>query len=242
MKRFPAVLSALLILARSGVYSQVPAERIAAAAAEPGSWLTYSGSYSAQRFSALKEITPANVAGLKPVWIYQVKEPGVVETSPLVVDGVMYVTEPPSTVTALDLHSGRPLWSWSPTLPPVVRAIGFGKVNRGVAILGDTVYVGTLDAHLVALDAKTGAVRWDVVVGDNAARLRDHLGARWPSTGKIVIGVSGGEAGIRGFLDAYDARTGERRLALLRPSPVPANRATKPGVAKAGRPAAVPPG
>jgi len=209
MKRFLPVLSAVMILAPSCLYAQVPYERIAAASAEPGSWLTYSGSYSAQRFSVLKEITPANVAALKPVWIYQVKEPGVVETSPLVADGVMYVTEPPSTVTALDLHSGRPLWSWSPTLPRNLRSIGFPRTNRGVALLGDSVYVGTLDAHLVALNARTGAVLWDVVVGDNALGYA-ITSAPLAIEGKIVIGISGGEAGIRGFLDAYDARTGER--------------------------------
>jgi alcohol dehydrogenase (cytochrome c) len=189
--------------------AQVPYERIAAAAGEPDSWLTYSGDYGARRFSPLDGITPANVAGLKPVWVHQIREPGLIETTPLVADGVMYLTEPPSTVTALDARTGRTLWSWSRALPAEVKAIGFPKVNRGAALLGDSVFVGTIDAHLVALDARTGVVRWDSVVADNALGYA-ITSAPLAVDGKIVIGVSGGEAGIRGFLDAYDARSGER--------------------------------
>ena len=198
-----------LLLWPVALEAQVPYQRIARAESEPANWLTYSGSYRSQRFSPLKQINADNVAGLRPTWVYQVREPGIVEATPLVVDGVMYLTEPPSTVTALDARSGRRLWSWSPSMPKDVLHIGGPAVNRGVAILDDTVFVGTLDAHLVALDSKSGAVRWDVVVADN--RL-----AYWISSaplaidGKIIIGVSGAEAGIRGFLDAYSARTGER--------------------------------
>src|SRR5262249_40149224 len=150
------------------------------------------------RFTALDQVTTKNVARLRVAWIYQVKQAGVVEVSPLVVDDVMYISEPPSTVTALDVRSGRPLWSWSPALPKDVKHIGFPAVNRGVAILDDTVYVGTLHAHLVALDAKSGAVRWDTVVADNKT---GHAITAAPLAldGKVIIGISGGEAGIRGF-------------------------------------------
>src|SRR6516225_9337155 len=207
----PARLLLSLVLAAipCRLCAQVPYDRIVAAYKEPGSWLTYSGNYAAHRFSPLRDLTPGNVAGLKPVWIYQIKEPGLIETTPLVADGVMYVTEPPSTVTALDVRSGRPLWSWSRPIPRTVRTIGFPKVNRGVALLGPSVYVGTLDAHLVALDAKTGVVRWDSLVADNAKGYA-ITSAPLAIDGKIIIGVSGGEAGIRGFLDAYDSRTGNR--------------------------------
>jgi alcohol dehydrogenase (cytochrome c) len=203
------IVAIAALLVPSTLRAQVPYERILRAESEPGSWLTYSGNYAAHRFSPLTEITPENVSGLKPAWAYQIKEAGVIETTPLVADGVMYVTEPPSTVTALDLHTGRPLWSWSRPVPRETRAIGFPRVNRGVALLDESVYVGTLDAHLVALDAKTGIVRWDVTVADNAT---GHSITSAPLTiaGKVVIGISGGEAGIRGFLDAYDAKTGER--------------------------------
>ena len=189
--------------------AQVPYSRIRDAAKEPGSWLTYSGGYHSQRFTTLKEINRKNVAGLRSTWVYQLRRPGTFEASPIVVDGIMYIVEPPSTVTALDARAGRALWSWSPTMPKDVKALGFPPTNRGVAILGDMVYVGTLDAHLVALDAKTGAVRWDVIVADNKTG-HSITCAPLALDGKIITGISGGEAGIRGFLDAYDPRTGER--------------------------------
>src|ERR1043166_755004 len=141
--------------------AQVSFDRIRKAASEPGSWLTYSGNFEAHRFSPLTHLTPANAAGLKTKWVYQTKNAGRFEATPLVFDGVMYITEPPTIVTALDLRTGRPLWSWERTLPKDLQTLGFGRVNRGVAALGDSVYVGTLDAHLVALDARSGAVRWD---------------------------------------------------------------------------------
>lgn len=199
---------AFLLIAAAGL-AQVSYDRIVKSAAEPGNWLTYSGNYSAHRFSPLSQLTPTNVAGLRPVWVYQVRERGGVETTPLVFDGVMYVTEPPTVVTALDLRTGRPLWTWERPLPKGLQTIGFGKVNRGVAALGDMVYVGTLDAHLIALDARSGAVRWDTEVADHKT---GHCITVAPLAidGKIVIGISGGEAGIRGFIDAYDAKTGQR--------------------------------
>jgi alcohol dehydrogenase (cytochrome c) len=199
----------LMAVIPSHLCAQVSYERIAATVQEPGSWLTYSGNYASHRFSPLSDITPSNVAGLKPVWVHQIKEPGLVETTPLVADGVMYVTEPPGTVAALDLRSGRPLWSWAPQLPRVLRTIGFPKVNRGAALLADSVFVGTINAHLVALDAKTGIVRFDRVVADNAQGYA-ITAAPLAIDGKIIMGVSGGEAGIRGFLDAYHFKTGDR--------------------------------
>ncbi|HKA19744.1 MAG TPA: PQQ-dependent dehydrogenase, methanol/ethanol family [Blastocatellia bacterium] len=188
---------------------QVPYKRILNAAAEPGNWLTYSGNFQAHRFSPLKEITPENVARLRPAWVYQIPARTRFESSPVVVDGIMYVTEPPTRVTALDLRTGRSLWSWQRQMPMLIRTIGFGPTNRGVAILDDSLYVGTLDCHLIALDTKSGAVRWDIKVGDNATG-HSITAAPLAIDGKIIIGISGGEAGIRGFLDAYDARTGKQ--------------------------------
>ena len=176
---------------------------------DPQNWLTYSGNYQAQRFSPLMQIDRQNVGQLNPAWVYQMKNAGVVETTPIVVNGLMYITEPPSTVTALDAHSGRPLWTYSPSIPADVIAIGSPPVNRGVAILDDTVYVGTLHTHLVALDAKSGVVRWDVIVDDNKKGYY-ITSAPLAIDGKILIGISGGETGIRGFVDAFDAKTGKR--------------------------------
>ncbi len=203
-------LIAIAVLLISGPLSaQVSYGRIVRAERDPTTWLTYSGTYSSHRFSSLSEITTENVAQLRPVWLYQVRNPGLVEATPLVFDGVMFITEPPSTVTALDVRSGRQLWSWSPRMPREVLHIGFPRVNRGVAVLDETVFVGTLDAHLVALDAKSGAVRWDVVVADNKTGHAITV-APLALDGKIIVGISGGEAGIRGFLDAYDSKTGRR--------------------------------
>jgi alcohol dehydrogenase (cytochrome c) len=204
-----AVLALLPAAVPPPVRAQVPYERIRGAAGEPGSWLTYSGGYAGHRFSALAEITPANASRLRPVWVYQAGETGSVQTTPLVADGVMYVTEARSRVTALDLRTGRPLWRFEPALPKDLKVIGFGHSNRGVALLDGTVYVGTLDAHLVALDAASGAVRWDVTVAHNALGYAISA-APLAIDGKVVVGVSGGEAGIRGFLDAYDAKTGRQ--------------------------------
>lgn len=201
-------IAAFLLIAAASP-AQVSYDRLRKSASEPGSWLTYSGNYEAHRFSSLTELTPTNVHGLKPIWIYQAHDRGSVESTPLVFDGVMYVTEPPTVVTALDLRTGRALWRWERALPNDLQTIGFGRVNRGVAVLGDMVYVGTLDAHIVALDAKSGAVRWDAEVGDYKAGYSITV-APLAIDGKIVTGISGGEAGIRGFIDAYDAKTGKR--------------------------------
>ncbi len=187
--------------------AQVPYQRLLRAASEPQNWLTFAGDYKSQRYSALDQINRQTVSRLKVAWAYQVK-PGVVETSPIVADGVMYVTEPPSTVTALDVRSGRPVWSYTPAIPPDVIIIGSPPVNRGVAILDDTVYLGTVHGHLVALDARSGAVRWDITVQDNKSGYYLTL-APLALDGKVIVGVSGAETGIRGFVDAYDAKSGK---------------------------------
>lgn len=207
MKR---LLMAAAVVGVSGAVlsGQVPYQRIVDAAKEPGAWLTYSGGYFGQRHSLLNQLTPANVAGLKPAWVYQVAGNGQVETSAIVADGVMYVTEPPTTVTALDPRNGRPIWSYARPMPSNLRNIGFPLTNRGVAILDDKVFVGTLDGAVVALDAATGAVRWEAKVGDNATGHSITM-APLAVKDKIVVGISGGEAGIRGFIDAYDAKTGK---------------------------------
>src|SRR5262245_25561658 len=128
------LLTTILLLSVVTASAQVPYKRVLNAGDEPGNWLTYSGNYSAHRFSPLNQITPANVSRLKPLWVYQIGARTRFETSPLVVDGVMYVTEPPTRVTALDLRTGRPLWSWQRNFAVFVRTLGFGPTNRGVAI------------------------------------------------------------------------------------------------------------
>jgi alcohol dehydrogenase (cytochrome c) len=203
-----------LALCANTAFAQVNYERLVNAAKDGDNWLTYSGTYRSERYSPLDQINSGNVGKLKVIWAYQMQPStqagsGLVETTPIVVDGIMYLTEPPSTVTALDVRTGKMIWSWSPDIPNEVLSIGFPRVNRGVALLDDAVYVGTLDAHLVTLDAATGAVRWDVEVADNKKGFALTL-APLAIEGKIIVGVSGAEAGVRGFVDAYDSATGER--------------------------------
>jgi len=198
----------LLLASAPLATAQVTHERLLGAANEPGSWLTYSGTYDGWRFSRLDQITRDNVHRLRLKWVHQTRNPQV-ETTPLVVDGVMYITEPPSDVTALDPETGRVFWRYRRGMPADVRAC-CGKVNRGLAMYGDRLYYGTLDAHLVALDARTGSVVWDVEVADYEKGYA-ITGAPLSVKDMIISGIAGGEFGIRGFLDAYDAETGERR-------------------------------
>lgn len=186
----------------------VPFDRLKDAGHDSANWLTYSGTLDGQRHSRLSQIHRQNVARLKVKWLFQVESTDGIETSPLVIGTTMYLTTPPGNVWALDARTGAPLWSYSrPMLSGVMTCCGF--VNRGLAVLGTTLYFGTLDAHLVALDAGTGVVKWDVKV----AEYRDGFsitGAPLAVDGKVVVGIAGGDYGIRGFLDAYDARTGHR--------------------------------
>ncbi|MBI3400331.1 MAG: PQQ-dependent dehydrogenase, methanol/ethanol family [Acidobacteria bacterium] len=178
-------------------------------AQQDGQWPMYSGQYSAHRFSPLTQITPSNVSTLRPAWVYQPPGTGSIEATPVVVNGVMYVTAGPTMVAALDLKSGKPLWEWTRPIAPSVLNLGFPRVNRGVAYLDNMVYVGTLDGYLFALDARAGTERWSVHVGENPT---GHAITAAPLVvdNKVIVGISGGEAGIRGFLDAYDAKTGKQ--------------------------------
>ena len=197
----------LLALATLQAQSPVPFARIASADKEPGNWLTYSRDYLGLRHSPLTQLTPRNAAGLKVKWAYQFPD-GNNQTSPIVVDNVMYVSGP-NRVAALDTRTGRPFWTWQRPVPADYQSIGFGRTNRGVAVLDDLVFVATLDCYLVALDAKSGKQRWATRAGDYKLGYSFTV-APLAIRGKIVVGTSGGEAGIRGFLDAYDAKTGTR--------------------------------
>jgi len=225
----PTKVAALVVLMASAVWSQVPYERIVKSGSEPENWLTYAGSYLSHRYSSLEKINKKNVSRLRPAWVYELPV-AVNETTPIVADGVMYLTEPPSTVTALDARTGDVIWTFHPDIPRRVQGPTPYNNNRGVAILGDSVFVGTLNCHLISLNRRTGAVQWDVVVEQNskgysisAAPLAIH--------GKVVTGVAGGDRGIRGFLDAYDAATGRRlwRTWLIPAPGQPASETWGPG-------------
>jgi len=198
----------LAALAIATVNGQVSYERLGSSH-ESANWLTYSGGYRSWRYSDLQRISTRNADKLKLEWVYQMPTTLMVETSPIVADGVMYVSEPPSNVVALDAKTGRQYWRYHRELPTPIN-VCCGQVNRGVAILGNRVFVGTVDAHLVALDAKSGAVLWDVAVADHKTG-HAITGAPLVVKDMVICGIAGGEYGIRGFLDAYDAATGKRR-------------------------------
>jgi alcohol dehydrogenase (cytochrome c) len=196
----------LLPLIASVLHAQVSFERLLRAASEPQNWLTYSGGYAGQRYSLLRQITPANVKNLEQQWVFQAESLEKFETTPLVVDGVMYLTQAPSDAVALDARTGRVFWVYR-YYPSTASRPCCGSVNRGLAILGDTLFLATLDAHLVALDAKNGRELWKTKVGEASAGYAMTL-APLVVKDKVVIGVAGGEFGIRGFIAAYDVRTG----------------------------------
>ncbi len=198
---------AWFVLACSSAAAQVPFERIISAANEPGNWLTYSGDLQGHRYSPLAEINTQNVSRLKVKWAYQFPDPQN-EVSPIVVDGIIYITGP-NSAAALDGRTGRALWTWKRALPSDFRSIGFGHSSRGPALLGANLYVATLDGYLVALDLSSGAERWASKVLDYKLGYSMTM-APLAIDGKVVVGVSGGEAGIRGFIDAYDAKTGKQ--------------------------------
>src|SRR2546423_1416209 len=204
-----AFAAATLSLSPPRASAQVSAERLLNSSKEPQNWLMYSGDYAGHRFSALNQINVANVATLVPKWAYQTMAGGKFEATPLVVDGILYGTGQDDRVYALDARSGRPIWQYQQTLPADIRPC-CGRVNRGVAILGDRVFVATLDAHVVALDSKTGNVVWDTTAAEHPKGYSFTL-APLVVKNLVLVGVSGGEYGIRGFIDAYDAVTGTRK-------------------------------
>jgi alcohol dehydrogenase (cytochrome c) len=201
-----ALVSAVGVL---GAQAPVTFERLLKSDSEPQNWLTYSGSLSGNRYSLLKQITPDNVKNLELQWVNQVLSRGdrdKWEATPLVVEGVMYTVRPPNEVVALDAVTGRIFWVYTHT-PADTSRVCCGRVNRGLAILGDLLYMGTIDGRLLALNAKTGALVWNVPVGRPEAGYSVTL-APLIVKDRVIAGPAGGEYGIRGFLAAYNARTG----------------------------------
>ncbi|MEZ5399879.1 MAG: PQQ-binding-like beta-propeller repeat protein [Bryobacteraceae bacterium] len=198
---------------RSSAHAQPMGEGVSfadIARPQPGEWPTYHGSLSGNRHSPLARIDTANVANLAPKWIFPI--PGdsrrALQTTPIVAGGIMYVTAV-NQAWGLDARTGREIWHFNRPRTSGLVGDAAGGINRGVAILGDRVFLQTDNAHLLALHRLTGQLLWDVELADS----RDHYG----STGAplvvndlVIAGVSGGDEGVRGFLDAYRASTGER--------------------------------
>jgi alcohol dehydrogenase (cytochrome c) len=208
MKKLMKLVVAVLLLAASyRLDAQVTSDRILRAADEPQNWLTYSGGYSSQRYSLLKQIDTSNAKNLELKWMMQNQVFGPWETSPLVVDGIMYLTQRPNDVIALDAKTGRMFWFYRYTNSGR-QQVCCGAQNRGVAILGDTLFMGTLDAHLVAIDAKNGKPLWNILVADDKLAYSITL-APLVVKDKVIVGVGGAEYGIRGFVAAYDPKNGK---------------------------------
>jgi PQQ-dependent dehydrogenase (methanol/ethanol family) len=173
----------------------------------PGDWLTYNGSLNGNRYSGLKQIDTGNVGQLKLKWIFPIDHFGL-EATPLVADGVMYVTGPNQAI-ALDASTGRQIWKYSRARTPNLVGDASLGTNRGVAILGNNVFLATDDAHLLALNRITGALVWEVYMPDEPMHYGSTL-APLAVGDAIIAGVSGGDRGMRGFFSSYQASTGER--------------------------------
>jgi len=194
----------------SSLNIHVTSEQIKKTSDNPGEWLSYSGSLSGWRYSSLSEITPANVSQLRLRWVHQFtfSEPKF-ESTPLVVNDTIFITEPPATVVALDAKTGEVIWEYARPIP-VDLPIETGRVNRGLAILDNSLFFGCLDGYLIAIDANTGKVKWQTRV----ARSSDGYsltGAPLVVNHSVVIGIAGGDHGARGFLAAYDVTTGQQQ-------------------------------
>ena len=183
-------------------------ERVANPA--PGDWPSYHGRLDGNRHTALSQITPENVARLKLKWVFPINH-NVLEVTPVVMDGVMYVTGP-NQVFALDARAGRTLWHYERPRSAETRGDPAKGTNRGVAVLGDRVFFVTDNAHLVALHRVTGQMLWDRKITEGVADTRNvgNTAAPLVAGDLVVAGVSGGDLGMRGYLDAYKATTGER--------------------------------
>src|SRR5579885_821074 len=190
--------------------TNVDGARIAAADSDPGEWLTHGRTYSEQRFSPLAQINTANVKSLGVAWEYRTYSVRGLEATPIVSDGVMFITLPWSKVVALDAASGKELWQFDPKVPGETgRYLCCDVVNRGVALWKGAVFVGTLDGRLIKLDAKTGRVIWSVDTVENRKKVYTITGAPRVADGLVVIGNGGAEYDARGYVSAYDAGNGK---------------------------------
>src|ERR1041385_3277788 len=193
---------------REAPVTPVPFERILRSNQEPQNWLTYSGNLNSQRHSGLTQINPENASGLVLKWVFQSRSLDKHEVTPLVVDGVMYTIQSPNDVLALDAATGKTLWTYfhkpaAGTVNPCC-----GNLSRGVAILGDKLFLATLDAQMIAINAKTGKELWKTQVADYKQQYSMTV-APIVVKDKVISGVAGGEHGIRGFISAYDVNTGK---------------------------------
>jgi alcohol dehydrogenase (cytochrome c) len=200
-------LALATLVAGAPLQAQVTFDRILNAEREPQNWLSYSATLSNQRYSKLDQIDTKTVKSLELQWVWQARSLEKFEATALVVDGVLYTVQAPNDVVALDAATGRVFWTYHYEPAPDARPC-CGRVNRGLAILGDTLYMGTIDAHLVAIDAKSGQLVWDTKVGDSAQMYAITMAPNVIKD-KVIVGTAGGDMGIRGYIAAYNAKTGK---------------------------------
>ena len=195
---------------REPTFTNVTDEMLKNARSDGKNWAIYGRDYTNQRYSPLAQITSANVGSLRMAWMYQtgISRLGSFENSPTFVDGVMYVTTPYNTAIAVDARSGQQIWRYEHKPSITAPIYCCGPNNRGVAISGNSVFMGTLDARLVALDSKTGSVKWDVEVADPEAGYSLTI-APLVVDNSVIVGSSGAEYGIRGFVKAYNKDDGK---------------------------------
>ncbi len=189
--------------------ANVTTDSLLAAAETPDQWQTYGGTYDEARHSSLSQINRDTLSELGIGWVYDMKKPRGVEATPIVVDGVMYVSGSWSVVYALDARTGEELWVYDPKVPGAAAAKGCcDVVNRGVAVYEGKVFIGVFDGRLEALDAKTGALVWSQVTVDQS-KPYTITGAPRVVKDKVIIGNGGAELGVRGYVTAYDTNSGD---------------------------------
>jgi alcohol dehydrogenase (cytochrome c) len=176
-------------------------------AGDGNNFLHTNGNYTQTRYYPNRQINVSNITKLRPAWIFQTEVKESLETTPIVVNGIMYATTSHNHVYAIDARTGEQIWHYKHKMGPVT-VYCCGPNNRGVAVLGDMVYMGTLDAKLVALDAKTGKLVWETQIAEPELGYSETM-APTVVNGKVLIGTNGGEYGIRGFVKAFDAKTGK---------------------------------
>jgi alcohol dehydrogenase (cytochrome c) len=190
-----------------GDMQTVTQDLLSRAAGDGNNFLHTNGNYKQTRYYPNRQINSGNVTKLRPAWLFQTEVKETMETTPIVVNGIMYVTTAFDHVYALDARTGEELWHYKHKMGPIT-VYCCGPNNRGVAVSGDMVYLGTLDSKLVALDSKTGKVMWLKDIADPELGYSETM-APTAVDGKILIGTNGGEYGIRGFVKAFDAKTGD---------------------------------
>lgn len=205
--KLSALLFSFALFAANSAVAQISFEQLLNPDLSPGNWLSYSRTLDNQRHSPLKQINAENVSDLRLQWVWQTRSLEKFEATALVVDGVLYTVQAPNDVVALDAVTGRLFWTYHHEPAPARTCCG--RVNRGLAILGNTLFMGTVDARLLAIDARSGLLLWDTEVADAS----EQYSITMPPLvvrDKVYVGTAGGDLGIRGYVAAFDVHTGKQ--------------------------------